>query len=155
MQSSPGINIRSSLIFKKCKRPTICFKFIRAHYVCWWHWKIKLQKIWAYYLDLNHTKLKMSLIVILQLHIYLHILRKRSLGEYLDIKPEKKNNSEQKHAIRITFCNNYWELLRSINWKRNRKYLQFQDTSKKSCYNHITNCLVFENHGNLLWKMKS
>ena len=33
MRSSPGINIRSSLIFNVCKRPTICFKFIRPHYV--------------------------------------------------------------------------------------------------------------------------
>ena len=29
MRSSPGIDIRSSLIFNICKRPTICFKFIR------------------------------------------------------------------------------------------------------------------------------
>ena len=33
MRSSPGINISSSLIFDICKRPTICFKFIRPHYV--------------------------------------------------------------------------------------------------------------------------
>ena len=30
---SQGINIRSSLIFDICKRPTICFKVIRHHYV--------------------------------------------------------------------------------------------------------------------------
>ena len=33
MRTSPGINIRSSLIFNICKRPTKCFKFIRPHYV--------------------------------------------------------------------------------------------------------------------------
>ena len=37
MWSSPGISIRSSLIFDICKRTTIWFKFVRPHYVCWWH----------------------------------------------------------------------------------------------------------------------
>ena len=33
MWSSPGINIRSPLVFNILKRPTICLKFIRPHYV--------------------------------------------------------------------------------------------------------------------------
>ena len=33
LRSSPRINIRSSLIFEICKRPTICFKFFRPYYV--------------------------------------------------------------------------------------------------------------------------
>ena len=32
---SLGINIRSSIIFDTSKRPTICFKFVRPHYVRW------------------------------------------------------------------------------------------------------------------------
>ena len=46
----------------------------------------------------------MSLIVILQLHIYLHILRKRSLGEYLDIKPEKKTIASKNMQLELLFA---------------------------------------------------
>ena len=37
MQNSAGINISPFLIFNICKQPTICFKFIRPHYVCCQH----------------------------------------------------------------------------------------------------------------------